>query len=326
MIFSLFFSLTAQAAVNQLSMSGYLDQVNGKSPSTIAARLHAEGGESRANGANVLTFPYLFGSLSALDDQAQPAFPAVQGTETKANVYTVGVGVNTPWGLNGKYSWNTGFTNVIGITFPSIGNYTSYNKIDLTLNLAHNGFGSEITSRQALICSGNEAQSLAGQYQLVGKLAEAEGAYWRLALARQAVLVDRDTLARSEKLLEWAKRRVSLQLGDRSDLLQAQATYDLHNIELSTAMEEARNSARAFNLLRNQDGDNVEEAVGFPSIDETLRMATPAREGERLDVQAAAEKTKAAQAQSQLDKELLKPNVDVVASYAWNGRDLNRSS
>lgn len=318
---------SALAAVpQQLGLNEYLDQVSGKSPSAIAARLHSEGGLTRAEGASVLTFPYLFGSANAFDDQALPASPAFQGTETKANGYSVGAGVNTPLGLNGKYSWNSSYGHVVGLAFPSIGDYTSYNKVDLTLNLVRNGFGSEIGARMDLIRSGNTAQSLAGDYQLVATVAQAESTYWRLAFARQAVQVQREVLERAAKLLDWAKRRVGLQLGDRSDVLQAQASYDLHRVDLSSALEEERASARAFNLLRNESGDSVAEAVAIPSLDDTLKISAPAKAGERLDVQAAAEKTRAAQAQSQLDKEQLKPNVDVVASYAWNGRDLGRSA
>ena len=324
LLFALSFSHPAAAEPARLTLGAYLDQVARRSPGAIAARLHSSGGVSRAEGASVLTFPYLFGSASMVDEKAQAAMPAFQGTETKANAFTVGAGINTPFGLSGKYSWNSGYAHTVGLQFPTIGDYTSFNKLELTLNLVRNGFGSEISARQKLIRSGNSAQSLSGDYQLVATLSQAEAVYWRLAFARQTVQVQRDVLARAAKLLEWAKRRVSLQLGDRSDLLQAQASHDLHRLDLSTAQEEERASARAFNSLRDIDSETVSEAVGVPSLPDTLEVSAPARSGERLDVQAAAEKTKAAQAQSQLDKEQLKPNVDISATYAWNGRNVGR--
>lgn len=313
------------AATNQLTIRDYLDQVSGKSPAAQAQRLHAEGGARRAEGAEVLTFPYLFGGASNYVDKAETAFPTQQGTETRSTVYSLGLGVNTPFGLNGKYTWNNADVLTIGSAFATPGRYTSYNRLDFTLNLIRNGFGSEIRARKDLIRYGNSAQGFAGEFAYTAKLAEAETTYWRLALARQAVEVQKDVLARAGRLLDWARRRVSMQLGDRSDLLQAQAQNDLYTIALSTAVEEEKNAARAFNLLRNQEGDSVPEAVGFPSVDETLKMPAPERLGERLDVQAAANRTKALQAQAQLDKEALKPNVDVTAAYAWNGRDPTRS-
>jgi len=314
----------AKASAAPLSLDDYLAEVNAKSPVTAAAQLHEEGGESRAGGAAVITAPYLFGAFNKFDDQAPPSFPAVQGTETKGDSYSLGVGITSPWGFDAKYSWNTGYTNVIGIAFPTIGNYTSYNKLDFTLNLVKNGGGSEVRARQEIIRAGASAQSLSGGYQLLGQLSQAEAAYWRLALARRSVAVNRDTLARSSKLLEWAKRRVSLQLGDKSDLLQAQANYDLHTIELSAALEEERNSGRAFNLLRNQAGAEVQDSVDLPTVEQALAAQPPSREGESLNVRAAAQRTLAAQAQSQLDKDSVKPSVNIVAGYAWNGRNTLR--
>jgi len=312
-------------SATQLTLSEYLNQVNGKSPIVEAQKLHAEGGLKRAEGSEVLTFPYLFGSANNYVDKAETAFPAQQGVETRSTVYSLGVGMNTPFGLNGKYTWNNADVLTLGSSFTTPGRYTSYNRLDFTLNLIRNGFGSEIRARKELIRAANTAQALAGQFAYTAKMAEAEASYWRLALARQAVLVQKDVLARAGKLLEWAKRRVGLQLGDRSDLLQAQASYDLYTLGLATSVEEEKSAARSFNLLRNVEGDSVPEAVAFPSVDEMLKMKAPERDGERLDLRATAEKTKAAQAQAQLDKEQLKPNVDVTATYAWNGRDPARS-
>ncbi len=313
-------------AATKLSLEAYLSQVSGQSPIVQAQKLHAEGGLSRAEGAEVLTFPYLFGTANNFVDKAETALPAQQGTETRSTVYSLGLGMNTPFGLNGKYTWNNADVLTIGSSFATPGRYTSYNRLDLTLNLIRNGFGSEVRARKELIRAANTAQALSGQFAYTAKLAEAEAAYWRLALARQAVLVQKDVLARAARLLEWAKRRVGLQLGDRSDLLQAQASHDLYTLGLANAVEEERSSARSFNLLRNVEGEAVPEAVAFPSIDEMLKMKAPVKEGERLDLQAAAQKTKAAQAQAQLDKELLKPTVDLTAAYAWNGREPERGA
>lgn len=320
----LFAVLPVQAAT-RLTMGEYLSQVEAQSPSVQAARLNAEGGERRMDSASVLTFPYVFGALNSYNDKSETAYPATQGTGTNGYYYTAGLGVNSAIGLNAKYSWNTTYANTSGISFANAGKYTSYNKLDFTLNLIRNGFGSEIRARQEVIRAGNEATSLAGKYQFVGRLSEAESTYWRLAFARQSVEVQKDVLERAQKLLAWAKRRVGLQLGDKGDLLQAQATHDLRVLELASAVEEEKISARAFNLLRNTPGESVPEAVAMPSIDETLRMPTPQKEGERLDLQAAAARTRMTQAQIQVDKDSLKPNVDLVASHSWNGRENERS-
>ncbi|HEY8279651.1 MAG TPA: TolC family protein [Bdellovibrionota bacterium] len=321
----LLLSLSPQSlAAERLTLGQYLAQVEGGNPSVAAARLEGEGGYRRAEGASILTFPYLFGTASGYKDQSEGAYPSMSGTETTGNAYTFGLGMNSPIGLNGKYSWNSAYANTAGITFPTAGKYTSYNKLDLTLNLARNGFGSEVRAKKELLRAGNTAEALAGKFEYVGRMSEAENAYWRLAFARQSVQVQKDVLARAEKLLQWARRRVGLQLGDKSDLLQAQASYDLHSLELTNALEEEKGSARAFNLLRSLPGESVPEAVALPSIEETLKMPAPERKGARLDLQAAEERTKAKQAQAQLDKENLKPSIDLIGAYSWNGREAER--
>jgi len=313
-------------AESKLTVSDYLAQVTGENPYMEAQKLQVEAGIRRAESAQVLTFPYLFGSANNYVDKAETSFPSQQGNETRSTVYSLGLGMNTAFGLNGRYTWNNGDVQTFGSSFPMPGRYTSYNRLDLTLNLAKNGFGSEIRARKELIRANNTAQAFASRYAYTAKVAEAEATYWRLALARQAVVVQRDILERAGRLLSWANRRVGLQLGDRGDILQAQASSDLYTLSLASAVEEEKSSARAFNLLRKREGDSVPEAVAFPSIDELLKMKAPERSGERLDVQANAERTKASQAQAQLDREALKPNVDVTAVYAWNGRDADRSA
>lgn len=314
----------AQAAT-RLTIQDYLEQVSGESPAARAQKLRSQSGLFRSEGSEVLTFPYLFGSATNSVDKSETAFPNLQGTESQSTVYSIGVGINSAIGLNGKYTWNTTDALTTGSAFATPSRYTSYNRLDLSLNLFRNGFGSEVRAKKELIRAGNTANGLSNNFAYAAKIAEAEAAYWRLSLARQAVTVQKDVLERAGRLLSWAKRRVSLQLGDRSDLLQAQAQHDLYTIALANAVEEERNSARAFNLLRNSDGDSVAEAVGFPSVDETLKMPAPVRTGDRLDLQAAEARSLAAKAQSQLDKEALKPTVDLSATYAWNGRDPARS-
>jgi outer membrane protein TolC len=327
LFFALLLSTNQASAAPQLTLEQFLDQVNGKSPTVAAQKLRIEAGKRRSESAEVLTFPYLFGAANKEVDKAEKLIPASMGTETKSTFYSVGLGMDTPFGLNGRYTWNNADYQVFGTSsaLATAGRYSSYNRLDLTLNLGRNGFGSEVRARKELIRAGNMAQSLANQYAYNAKQAEAEATYWRLGLARQSVLVQKDILERAGRLLDWAKRRVGLQLGDRSDLLQAQASHDLYTLGLATAVEEEKSAARAFNLLRNQESDSVPEAVAFPTVDEMLKMQAPEKQGERLDVQAAAERTRATQAQVQLDREALKPNVDLTAAYSWNGRDPARS-
>jgi outer membrane protein TolC len=319
--------LSSAAFAQALSVDDYLDQVEGKSPGYRNSSINAEAYSLLRSSANIPTAPYLFAGYTNSDDRQETVSPAAQGTRTSGFLYTIGLGIQSPIGLNAKYSFNTTHANIMGASptlLPVPDYFTSYNKLELSQSLLRNGFGSEIRATSDLQRWSNEARSLGEQFRRQGLIAEAEQTYWRLALARRTVNVQKDVLSRSDRLLKWAKRRAGLQLSDRADFLQAQANNELSRLELRRALEEEKSAARAFNLLRYKDGDRVSESLSLMSAEELLALSTPQRTATRLDVQAAEAQAKASVAEAQVQKEHLKPVVDVFANLAWTGRDAQR--
>lgn len=318
-------TLGSVLAAPALSLEDYLGQVNETNPGLKAANTAGEGFALMSEGAGVITLPYLFGNYTDFNDRQETANPPFQGDRTEGSQYTLGVSANTPIGLQAKYSFNSAYTNLVNATAIPLRNYyTSYNKVELVQPLVKNGFGSQTRAQRDAIESKNLAQSFGNRYSAMAQLVQAENAYWRLAFARRGVEVQKDVLARASRVLGWAKRRVGLQLGDKADLLQAQTAYDLRRIELMSAQEEERNAARSFNLLRRRENSSVNEELKIPSIDATIAIANPDKEGTRLDVLAAEQEKRATVAAAQLDKEALKPSVDLFANIAWTGRDAKR--
>jgi outer membrane protein TolC len=330
-LFCLSFLIAITSAISafaaELSLDDYLGQVQTQSPNYKSSELNSEGQSLQKSSASLITSPYLFAGYQNLDDKQQQVTPAFAGTRTQGSGYSVGLGINTPVGLNAKYSFNIAHADIQNAPLlPTPNYYTSYNKIELTQSLLRNGFGSETRARQDASRWGHESRSLAEEFQLQLKLVEAENTFYRLAFARRAIQVQQSVLARAEKIFTWAKRRVSNQLGDRADLLQAQSSYDLRRLELQSALEEEKNAARAFNLLRNAPGETVSDGLQLPTMDQTLKIGATAQKTERLDLAAAEAQTQAAIALAQLDKEAIKPTLDVFANVAWNGRDASRTS
>lgn len=320
-------SAPAAAPGPRLGLDDYLGQVEGGNPALQSARKSSKGFDLRKFDGTVVTSPYVFGLYQKLDDKKETPTPTFQGTRTRGNQFSVGLGANTAVGLSAKYTFNVTKTEIQGATpafLPQSNYYTTYNQLELTQSLFRNGFGSETSAQVTALNAGNLAQSYAEGYRAQAQLVESENAYWRLAFARRTVKIQKEVLERADKILAWAKKRVAMQLGDRADLLQAQASYDLRRLELRSAEEEATNAARSFNLLRGRPGESVPEALDIPNPKSLLQGALPARTGKRLDVLAAEQQEKAAIASAQLDKEKAKPNLDLFASMAWNGRDGRR--
>ncbi|MGE3260635.1 MAG: TolC family protein [Bacteriovoracia bacterium] len=310
----------------EISVNDYLGQVQSQSPNYKASELSAEGQSLQKSTATLITAPYLFAGYQNLDDRQEMMTPAFSGDRTQGNTYSVGLGMNTIVGLNAKYSFNVAHAEIKNATLLPLPNYyTSYNKLELTQSLLRNGFGSEVRARRDAQRWLHEARSLGDEFQLQMKLVEAENTFYRLAFARRAIQVQQAVLARAERILSWAKRRVNNQLGDRADLLQAQSSYDIRRLELQSALEEQRVAARAFNLLRNAPGDTVNEGLQLPTIEQTIHLVGSERKAARLDLAAAEAQTQATIASAQLEKEAVKPTLDVFANIAWNGRDAKRS-
>lgn len=316
------------ALATEISLDQYLAQVQNESPSLKASAMLIEGQSRLTSAASLVTSPYLFAGLSHLDDRQEYPNPAFSGTRTQGNGYSVGLGMNTIVGLNAKYSFNVTNADITGAQpsfLPMPNYYTAYNKLELTQSLLKNGFGSETRARRDLQRWSHEARSMGEEFQRQMKLAEAETTFYRLAFARRSIQVQQAVLGRAEKILGWAKRRVGNQLGDRADLLQAQSSYDLRRLELQNAIEEERNASRAFNLFRNAPGDTVSEGLQLPTVEQTLKLSTSKERAARADLLAAEAQMQATVASTQLEKEAIKPTLDVFANIAWNGRDAKRT-
>jgi outer membrane protein TolC len=191
-------------------------------------------------------------------------------------------------------------------------------KIEVSQSLLRNGFGSETRAQAEIV----EASALAAQYQQSFQAkavrAEAEGAYIRLASARELRVINESSLKRAQEILEWNNRRSRLNLGEDSDLYQAQANIESVRLQLQSAIDSERTAARDFNRLRNVDGDEVTDVVNLP---ESVAALAPSRAQFRDDVQAAIANTRVAAASAAIGKEKNKPTLEVYGQYALNARE-----
>lgn len=315
------FAAPAAGTGGSLNLDSFLAQVESKDPTLKSAVVGTEGYTLLRESGKLLTMPNLTANYYHLDNRDEPVSTAF-GTRQERATYSVGLAMATDFGLTGKYSFNVENSETTGanaLLAPAVTN-TTYNKLELTQSLWKNGFGSLIQARRAVIDSANLTQEYSARHRMQDRRVAAENAFWRLAFARRTVDIQQDVLARSNRALEWARRRTNLQLADRSDLLQAQAGYDLNQLQLRSAQEEVRNAGRAFNLLRYEDSETVSESLAIPTIKETVAAAAPAK-GRRWDILAAAQDQHRLEAEAQVRNEDLKPQVDLVAALSVMGRD-----
>jgi len=317
-------SLIATAGLaTPLTLESYLDQVKKGNEGVLALMESSEALKNRKDEARLLVRPGFFGNVSFYSDAKPTAAPQFQGNRTLVDTYNFGFSQQTPFGLAGKLYYQWTYTRIEGanpLLLPLANFYEAKPVLEVSQSLLKNGFGSETRSQLQVAEAGTLAQGYADSFKLKASLAEAEGAFWRLAISRQMVQVQKESLERAQRLKDWNRKRAQSGLGDKSDLLQSEANLQVRTLEYQTAVNEERSASVSFNSLRGVPEEKVTEALPVLNKTTTEKLTPPPKKSMRLDVRAAQELTKVAEANAALGKERNTPTLDVFGSLATNGR------
>ncbi|MGE3973929.1 MAG: TolC family protein [Bdellovibrionales bacterium] len=318
-----FFSTKAFAA--NMNLDQYIEQVRNKNQAYQGAQLRSQGAKERVGEAGLLTSPNLFWNSQWAMDEAQKMNPSAQGTKGFYQTHQLGVSQQFGFGLTSRLYYNLNYTSLTNVSsafvpYPSV--YEGKPVIELSMPLWRNWLGSELRGNQEAIKAQAEAAQYSESFTSKIVIAEAEGAYWRLALARQNKKLQTESLERSQKLRDWSARRAREGLGDRSDQLQAEGAWKLRSLETQSAIDEERQAALMFNSVRGINSDKVsEELEGLPDS-KNYKFVLPQRGQLRDDVKAAQASAQASAAVAEAGVEKNKPNLEVYTSLAYNGRDV----
>lgn len=328
-------ALAAAAAPSEvLTLDVYLSQVREKHEGLKALALTSEAAMQRSSEKNLLTAPSLFSNVQVASDAKPNMAPALLGTQTNNDNFSVGVSKLTDFGLNAKLYYTLAYTDIEGMDpsiFQNIGLppqlfdsprfYEARPTLEINQSLWRNGFGSETQAALKLLEAQARATSFDTSFKGKQLLAEAEGTYWRLVAARETVSIQQDSYERAKKLREWNARQTKLELADKADLLSAEAGLQSRGLELQGALDEERSVSLSFNSLRDIDVSMVNERLTSLDVVRFDDLPVPSKEGLRDDVKAAAESRSAAEADAAINEEKNKPTLDVFGSLSLNGRN-----
>jgi outer membrane protein TolC len=327
--FSLFFifgTLAVNSAVfaQPVTLDAYLQQVEGTSPAVHSSELNVEGSLHTAKEADLPLIPKLIFNASHELDNRTPVNPFV-GSHTTQDNLGVGLSEQFEFGLNATVSYGlvNNYSDGINPLFYPPNGILQYSQgqteIDLSQPLWRNFLGAEIKATEAR----DRATSLSTHYSESFKLkqlrAQAESAYFRLAVARESIKLEREVLDHSQKILDWTSKRVRNQLADKSDMLQAKATLQSRQLDLQSSIDEERSARLAFNSFRNSTDDAVPEELTAVSSDDILILNDPTRADVSDDVKAAEESEKLAVANNELSRQKALPDFSIYATAAYNG-------
>jgi outer membrane protein TolC len=307
-----------------LTLQDYIHQVKLNNDGIKGPQASSEGSGLRSKEGTLLLAPTAFITAQTSRDLRETLSSSFQGTQTSTAAYSLGLSKLTTFGLQAKLSYNLHSTSISGaspalVTQPEY--YDARPTLEFTQSIWRNGFGREVRATQDLL----EAQALVVSYaegfRVTAALAQAEAAYWRLVIAREAVKVQRESLDRFTKMRDWNARRTNLNLTDRADLLQAEAGLQARKLDLKTAMDEEQSAARALNTIRGIDSNVVDANLSSLEFFRVHEIKPPTRKEFRQDVLAAQEQQRAAIANSIIGRERNSPAFELFANLSLNGRD-----
>jgi outer membrane protein TolC len=299
---------TTEPETPLLSLKTYLDEVSNKHLGYKSAAQTARAARQYSGEGGTLTAPAFI--ANATDSSEGRSYPLSPGNHFSYGTYNLGLSQATPIGLSGKVLYNYVDFNIPGLADY----YTGYGELDLSLSLYRNFWGGEIKAQQQAIEAGALAKAFSLSYATKATLLEAEANYWRLALARELVTIQKDSVERAQKIADWTERRVRLQLADRSETLQSVSNLQARRLDLRTAEDEARAAALAFNSSRGVLGEVVPEKLTALTPELIQSMAAPERTQKREDVRAAEFQAVATAASANLSREKDKPTVELFGS------------
>jgi len=329
-----FWLATGLAFGGTLSLEDYLNQVRSQGPDYKSFQASAEGLEKQSHQQDLLYAPQLNASYNHLDDQQPQANNPFYSTHTLADSFGVSLVDKLPFGpsLSVGYAFNN-----INLNFPASAafflgpnNLTSYYQVSPTASISIPLFkdfgGIQTNAGVKKVQYQLESAEKGAAFQREQSLFNAKMAYWNLALVRSEMEIRQDTLARSQKIWEWTKRRVARNLADPPDALQAEASVRVAELDLQMAVERERSSRFQFNRFRSIEKEDVPEQLG--SLEDSLsalKVAIPDAPPARLDLTSAQLTAKQQQAAYDEASQNIFPDITAFASWRGNGLDPNFS-
>lgn len=314
------------SAQSKVSLESYLSSVRAKDPAFQSSQKMKEGAAKVQGSAGLMTGLNLVSSYSQLSDGRPTVNQSAQGDKTENNTWSVGLQQLTPfgfqWNLSQYYSHTT-IRNSTIIAMPDY--YDSYPQLQVGVNLWRNLLGAETRANRLAAESQLNAQKINADIGFIQRESEIKMAFYNLATQQENYEIQKDSLARTEKILSWSESRVKRNLSDRSDLYQTQALTSARRIDLMNAENKLKQAARTYNSFLGIDSDQVSDQLVVDEIDVNKLSLQKQATKKRLDLLAQQEAIKAQERGYLAQKEKNKPSLDLNLIYSKYGRDTTAS-
>lgn len=322
-LFLMGISLSAFPAV-PITLEQYLGEVQTKNGAVKGADLSAEAKSERSDEGSLFFKPSFFLTGEYVDDQRPTTAPAFQGDQTLRHSLRAGLSQNFRSGTRASLSYIYNKTEIKGASQALLPQNTFFDvapTLEVSQSLWRNFLGSQTIATETVTNANNEAQKFQEEFSYKQLMMNAKNAYWRLYFAQQGLKVQQESLERAKKLRDWNRGRVSSNLVDESELLQAEANLQNREMEYQDTLTELQTAKREFNSFR--EGEEDVSLVENEQVESKyiLNAKIPQKKDIREDVLATIAANRAAIAQAEIGSEKNKPDLELYGSYSINGRN-----
>lgn len=302
-----------------LSLNEYLEKVKSQNAGYKSAKTNYQASVLLQKESELYTAPNFF--INASKDflkQSQNLSTYKYNLDTQE--YSLGISKTSDLGVEtalsyqiNRYSYSAANSNDL------ISNYTTNPKISLTIPLWQGFAGGLIKAKKEQNFYDNENKKITSLGSSLQSIIDAEKAYWKLVAARKIVEVENENLKQAKNILDYETRRLKMNLAEKSDLLQAKASY----LESQSKLELAKNNqiiaAIIFNQQLNINSSEVSEKLDDIDFESLSKSTTnDKRLNDRYDVIAANAAMKSAVASAKITEENNRPTLNLVGNYAFN--------
>ncbi|MFM2200104.1 MAG: hypothetical protein RL769_157, partial [Pseudomonadota bacterium] len=98
--------------------------------------------------------------------------------------------------------------------------------LEVSLPIWQNSFGRSTRAQRDSLLYSNQAQQYLAKTDAISQLVEAEKTYWFLVYARKVLEINKRALENAKKIYDYVYKKNQMNLGDKSDVLQAKALLE----------------------------------------------------------------------------------------------------
>jgi len=208
----------------------------------------------------------------------------------------------------------------------AISNTQAIPTLEVSLPIWQNSFGRSTRAQRDSLLYSNQAQQYLAKTQAINELVEAEKTYWFLVYARKVLEINKRALENAKKIYDYVYKKNQMNLGDKSDVLQAKALLEAKELMYKQAQNNEKIASRNFNQKRLVQSDVVEDQLELFDVNSLEKyLFTPVRANDRIDLKAKQALMKSSIANAKIEEENHKPNLNVYGSYSMTQIERNRT-